>query len=89
MPGREGGAGGARKGWGPLSPPAEPYRLPNAPLSPPPTSSAVKQVFKDLEFLGWYTTGGPPDQSDIHVHKQVSLGSWDAPPPLVPPSCGL
>lgn len=33
---------------------------------------AVKQVFKDLEFLGWYTTGGPPDQSDIHVHKQVS-----------------
>ncbi|XP_032074561.1 COP9 signalosome complex subunit 6 [Thamnophis elegans] len=30
-----------------------------------------KQVFKDLEFLGWYTTGGPPDQSDIHVHKQV------------------
>uniref|UniRef100_H3AAQ8 COP9 signalosome complex subunit 6 n=1 Tax=Latimeria chalumnae TaxID=7897 RepID=H3AAQ8_LATCH len=29
-----------------------------------------KQVFKDLEFLGWYTTGGPPDQSDIHVHKQ-------------------
>nr|XP_014352563.1 PREDICTED: COP9 signalosome complex subunit 6 [Latimeria chalumnae] len=32
-----------------------------------------KQVFKDLEFLGWYTTGGPPDQSDIHVHKQVSI----------------
>ncbi|KAG8131421.1 putative COP9 signalosome complex subunit 6 protein [Naja naja] len=31
-----------------------------------------KQVFKDLEFLGWYTTGGPPDQSDIHVHKQAS-----------------
>lgn len=29
-------------------------------------------MFKDLEFLGWYTTGGPPDQSDIHVHKQVS-----------------
>lgn len=34
-------------------------------------SSAVKQVFKELEFLGWYTTGGPPDPSDIHVHKQV------------------
>lgn len=32
----------------------------------------VKQVFKDMEFLGWYTTGGPPDQSDIHIHKQVS-----------------
>ncbi|XP_072447688.1 COP9 signalosome complex subunit 6 isoform X4 [Chiloscyllium punctatum] len=30
-----------------------------------------KQVFKDMEFLGWYTTGGPPDESDIHVHKQV------------------
>lgn len=24
-----------------------------------------------MEFLGWYTTGGPPDQSDIHIHKQV------------------
>lgn len=33
---------------------------------------SVKQVFKDMEFLGWYTTGGPPDQSDIHIHKQVS-----------------
>lgn len=32
---------------------------------------SVKQVFKDMEFLGWYTTGGPPDQSDIHIHKQV------------------
>ncbi|XP_061485298.1 COP9 signalosome complex subunit 6-like isoform X2 [Rhineura floridana] len=31
----------------------------------------LKQVFKELGFLGWYTTGGPPDQSDIHVHKQV------------------
>ncbi|XP_070692885.1 COP9 signalosome complex subunit 6 isoform X1 [Pempheris klunzingeri] len=30
-----------------------------------------KQVFKEMEFLGWYTTGGPPDQSDIHIHKQV------------------
>lgn len=34
-------------------------------------SLIVKQVFKDMEFLGWYTTGGPPDQSDIHIHKQV------------------
>lgn len=32
-----------------------------------------KQVFKELEFLGWYTTGGPPDPSDIHVHKQVYM----------------
>ncbi|XP_005534631.2 PREDICTED: COP9 signalosome complex subunit 6-like, partial [Pseudopodoces humilis] len=30
-----------------------------------------KQVFKDLEFLGWYTMGGPPEPADIHVHKQV------------------
>lgn len=35
--------------------------------------SPVKQVFKELEFLGWYTTGGPPDPSDIHVHKQVHI----------------
>lgn len=37
-------------------------------------SLIVKQVFKDMEFLGWYTTGGPPDQSDIHIHKQVGQG---------------
>ncbi|XP_077987776.1 COP9 signalosome complex subunit 6-like isoform X2 [Glandiceps talaboti] len=30
-----------------------------------------KQVFKDLDFLGWYTTGGPADQSDIKIHKQI------------------
>uniref|UniRef100_A0A0V0GAI4 COP9 signalosome complex subunit 6 n=2 Tax=Triatoma TaxID=30075 RepID=A0A0V0GAI4_TRIDM len=30
-----------------------------------------KQVFSDLDFLGWYTTGGPPDDSDIKVHKQI------------------
>lgn len=36
-------------------------------------SCPVKQVFKELEFLGWYTTGGPPDPSDIHVHKQVYM----------------
>ncbi|TRY54248.1 hypothetical protein DNTS_010112 [Danionella cerebrum] len=32
-----------------------------------------KQVFKDMEFLGWYTTGGSPDQSDIHIHKQATM----------------
>lgn len=36
-----------------------------------PICFSVKQVFKDMEFLGWYTTGGPPDPSDIHIHKQV------------------
>ncbi|XP_075764140.1 COP9 signalosome complex subunit 6 isoform X2 [Pelodiscus sinensis] len=37
-----------------------------------------KQVFKDLEFLGWYTTGGPPDQSDIHVHKQLPVSVFES-----------
>jgi len=31
-----------------------------------------KQVFEDLEFLGWYTTGGSPNDSDLHVHKQIT-----------------
>ncbi|NXH59962.1 CSN6 protein, partial [Rhabdornis inornatus] len=39
-----------------------------------------KQVFKDLEFLGWYTTGGPPEPADIHVHKQF----WGVPVPPRP-----
>ncbi|XP_069103700.1 COP9 signalosome complex subunit 6-like [Argopecten irradians] len=30
-----------------------------------------KQVFSDMDFLGWYTTGDGPTQSDINVHKQV------------------
>lgn len=30
-----------------------------------------KQVFPDLEFLGWYTTGDAPDESDIKVHRQI------------------
>lgn len=30
-----------------------------------------KQVFKDLDFLGWYTTGNNPTEQDIMVHKQV------------------
>lgn len=32
-----------------------------------------KQVFKDLDFLGWYTTGGPPNESDIKIHHQMCL----------------
>jgi len=31
----------------------------------------VKQVFKDLDFLGWYNTGELNHDSDIKVHKQV------------------
>jgi COP9 signalosome complex subunit 6 len=30
-----------------------------------------KQVFSDMDFLGWYTTGDSPNFSDIHVHKQI------------------
>lgn len=30
-----------------------------------------KQVFSEMDFLGWYTTGDSPTQSDIHVHKQI------------------
>jgi COP9 signalosome complex subunit 6 len=30
-----------------------------------------KQVFKDLDFLGWYNTGELNYESDIHVHKQI------------------
>ncbi|KAM6289212.1 LOW QUALITY PROTEIN: COP9 signalosome complex subunit 6, partial [Aegotheles albertisi] len=33
--------------------------------------SSSSRCSRELEFLGWYTTGGPPDPSDIHVHKQV------------------
>lgn len=30
-----------------------------------------KQVFSDMDFLGWYTTGDAPDDSDIKIHKQI------------------
>jgi len=30
-----------------------------------------KQVFPDLDFLGWYTTGDTPNASDMKVHKQI------------------
>jgi len=30
-----------------------------------------KQVFQDLDFLGWYSTGDAPNSSDIAVHKQI------------------
>lgn len=31
----------------------------------------VKQVFSDMDFLGWYTTGDQPDDMDIKIHKQI------------------
>lgn len=30
-----------------------------------------KQVFGDLDFLGWYTTGNVPSESDIALQKQI------------------
>ncbi|XP_064614826.1 COP9 signalosome complex subunit 6-like [Liolophura sinensis] len=30
-----------------------------------------KQVFSEMDFLGWYTTGDAPSESDIKVHKQI------------------
>ena len=36
-------------------------------------TSAVKQVFKDLDVLGWYTTGSQPTPQHLQFHKQVAL----------------
>lgn len=33
--------------------------------------SLVKQVFADMEFVGWYTTGDTPSTDDIDLHEQV------------------
>lgn len=30
-----------------------------------------KQVFSEMDFLGWYTTGDMPNEGDIKVHKQL------------------
>merc|ERR1711862_846893 len=30
-----------------------------------------KQVFSEMDFLGWYTTGEAPTPSEIKVHKQI------------------
>lgn len=31
----------------------------------------VKQVFSDMDFLGWYTTGDTPTEKDIEIHRQI------------------
>jgi hypothetical protein len=33
--------------------------------------SQFKQVFPDLDFLGWYTSGDIPNESDLKIHKQI------------------
>jgi len=30
-----------------------------------------KQVFQDMDFLGWYTTGDMPTPMDIHIQRQI------------------
>ncbi|KAI9015561.1 maintenance of mitochondrial structure and function-domain-containing protein [Hyaloraphidium curvatum] len=30
----------------------------------------LRQVFKDFDFLGWYSTGPEPTAAEIHVHEQ-------------------
>lgn len=31
----------------------------------------VKQVFSDMDFIGWYITGDVPNMTDIKIHKQI------------------
>ena len=33
--------------------------------------STVKEVFKTLDVLGWYTTGAMPDMSHVPIHRQA------------------
>merc|ERR1719361_658283 len=30
-----------------------------------------KQVFSEMDFLGWYSTGERPEDEDVEVHKQI------------------
>ena len=40
----------------------------------------MKKVFKDYDFLGWYTTGEGPTYSEIHVHNQIlAIGLNESP----------
>lgn len=34
--------------------------------------SQFKQVFSDMDFLGWYSTGESPTEDDVAVHRQIS-----------------
>ena len=33
----------------------------------------VKQVFPDMEFVGWYTNGDTPTSDDTLLHEQVLI----------------
>lgn len=39
--------------------------------SPLPPSPPVKEVFKDLEILGWYATGTAPHADHVPLHRQI------------------
>ena len=32
----------------------------------------IIQVFSDMDFLGWYSTGDSPGVQEITVHQQIS-----------------
>ena len=32
----------------------------------------MTQVFSDMDFLGWYSTGDSPGVQEITVHQQIS-----------------
>ena len=34
--------------------------------------SLVKQVFPHLDFMGWYSLGITPNESDLKIHEQVN-----------------
>ena len=35
------------------------------------TVLVVRQVFSNMEFLGWYTIGDTPSEEDAHFHDQL------------------
>ena len=36
----------------------------------------VKQVFPHLDFMGWYSLGITPNESDLKIHEQVNNFKW-------------
>lgn len=40
-----------------------------------------KQVFSDMDFLGWYSTGDQPTEEDIYIQKQVGVSGPCTPGP--------
>ena len=44
-----------------------------------PDEHADKQVFPDLDVVGWYTTGPEIRPTDMDIHRLVSCAScaWD------------